>query len=90
MIRLRSKAKKNQSKKRKKQGRPRKNGPPRKEEPRRISTILTSASAHDSQAAIPLAQMSSDRVTNCYDLMDAVYDAPEIHEFSKKLVTCRP
>jgi hypothetical protein len=50
-----------------------------------ISTILTSASLHDSQAAIPLAQMSSDRVTNLYDLMDSAYDAPQIKSFSKML-----
>lgn len=50
-----------------------------------ISGILTSASLHDSQAAIPLAQMSSTRVTSLYDLMDAAYDAPEIHAFSQRL-----
>ena len=43
-----------------------------------ISCILTSASLHDSQAAIPLASMTADRVTNLYDLMDSAYDAPEI------------
>jgi len=50
-----------------------------------VSAILTSASLHDSQAAIPLAQMSSERVTNLYDLMDAAYDSPEIHAFSEFL-----
>jgi hypothetical protein len=50
-----------------------------------ISAILSSASLHDSQVAIPLAQMSSSRVTNLYDLMDAAYDSPEIHAFSKSL-----
>jgi hypothetical protein len=50
-----------------------------------ISALLSSASLHDSQAAIPLAQMSSERVTNLYDLMDAAYDSPEIHAFSKSL-----
>lgn len=50
-----------------------------------VSAILTSASLHDSQAAIPLAQMSSKRVTNLYDLMDAAYDSPEIHAFSHSL-----
>ena len=50
-----------------------------------VSAILTSASLHDSQAAIPLAQMSSERVTNLYYLMDAAYDSPEIHAFSKLL-----
>jgi hypothetical protein len=50
-----------------------------------VSAILSSASLHDSQAAIPLAQMSSERVTNLYDLMDAAYDSPEIHAFSASL-----
>ena len=49
-----------------------------------ISGILTSASLHDSQTAIPLAQMSAERVTSLYDLMDAPYDAPEIHAYSKR------
>lgn len=50
-----------------------------------ISAILSSASLHDSQVAIPLAQMSFQRVTNLYDLMDAAYDSPAIHCFSKSL-----
>jgi len=50
-----------------------------------ISAILSAASLHDSQAAIPLAQMSSQRVINLYDLMDAAYDSPQIHAFSKSL-----
>ena len=50
-----------------------------------ISVIVTSASTHDSQAAIPLAQMSAGRVTSLYDLMDAAYDAAAIHEFSRRL-----
>ncbi|MBC8462716.1 MAG: transposase [Deltaproteobacteria bacterium] len=50
-----------------------------------ISAILTSASLHDSQAAIPLAQMSAERITNLYDLMDSAYDAPQIHGFSESL-----
>jgi len=48
-----------------------------------VSAILTSASVHDSQVAIPLAQMSESRITNLYDLMDAAYDAPEIHNYSR-------
>ena len=43
-----------------------------------VSCILTSASVHDSQVAIPLAQITAKRVTNLYDLMDSAYDAPEI------------
>ena len=50
-----------------------------------ISAILSSASLHDSQVAIPLSQMSSERLANLYDLMDAAYDSPEIHAFSKSL-----
>ena len=50
-----------------------------------ISAILTSASLHDSQVAIPLAQMSFERVDNCYDLMDAAYDTPEIRAHSQSL-----
>ena len=48
-----------------------------------ISAILTGAAVHDSQAAIPLATMSSQRVTYCYELMDAAYDAGHIHEDSR-------
>lgn len=47
-----------------------------------ISAILTSASLHDSQAAVPLATMTAMRVTSLYDLMDKAYDAPEIRAHS--------
>jgi hypothetical protein len=50
-----------------------------------ISCLLTSASLHDSQAALPLAEMSRTRVVNLYDLMDAAYDAPIIREHSQSL-----
>jgi transposase len=50
-----------------------------------ISCILTSASTHDSQVALPLAAMTSQRITNLYDLMDSAYDAPIIREYSKSL-----
>ena len=50
-----------------------------------VSCILTSASTHDSQVALPLAIMTSQRVTNLYDLMDAAYDAPIIREHSQSL-----
>lgn len=49
------------------------------------SVVLTSASVHDSQVAIPLTQMSKERFTNLYDLMDAAYDSPSIHQFSLNL-----
>ena len=47
-----------------------------------VSCLLTSASLHDSQVAIPLAMITAKRVTNLYDLMDSAYDAPEIHATS--------
>jgi hypothetical protein len=44
-----------------------------------VSCLLSSASLHDSQVAIGLAEMTQGRVTSCYDLMDAAYDAPLIN-----------
>ena len=50
-----------------------------------VSFILSSASLHDSQVAIPLAQMTAERIINLYDLADAAYDAKEIREMSARL-----
>jgi hypothetical protein len=50
-----------------------------------ISCVLTSASVHDSQVAIPLATMTAARVTNLYDLMDSAYDVAEIKQHSREL-----
>ncbi len=50
-----------------------------------ISCVLTSASMHDSQVAIPLATMTATRVTNLYDLMDAAYDDAAIKQHSRDL-----
>ncbi len=50
-----------------------------------ISCLPTAASLHDSQAAIPLATMTAQRVTSLYDLMDCAYDANEIHAHSRSL-----
>jgi len=50
-----------------------------------IGAVLTSASTHDSQVAIPLAKMSSERVTNLYDVMDSAYDVSQIHDMSRQL-----
>jgi hypothetical protein len=50
-----------------------------------VSAILTSASVNDSQVAIPLATLTSERITNCYDLMDAAYDIPGIIAHSRSL-----
>lgn len=43
-----------------------------------VSFMLTAASVHDSQVAIPLTLISTGRVTYLYELMDAGYDMPEI------------
>ena len=50
-----------------------------------VSCVLTSASVHDSQVAIPLATMTAGRLVNLYDLMDSAYDAPEIKAHSRAL-----
>jgi hypothetical protein len=50
-----------------------------------ISCILTGASVHDSQVAIPLMQMSAERVRWQWELMDSAYDAQLIRAHSKKL-----
>jgi hypothetical protein len=49
-----------------------------------VSAILTSASVHDSQAAIPLMQQTSTRITYLYDLADAAYCSEIIREESRR------
>lgn len=50
-----------------------------------MAAVLSSASLHDSQAAIPFMQMSSEHATILYDLANSAYDAEEIKTFSEKL-----
>ena len=50
-----------------------------------LSVVLTSASVHDSQVAIPLIKLTSGKVRYCYDLMNAAYDAKQIREQSQAL-----
>jgi len=50
-----------------------------------LSVVLTSASVHDSQVAVPLIKMTSSKVNYCYDLMDAAYDASHIRYQSQAL-----
>ena len=50
-----------------------------------VSALLTGASVHDSQAAIPLMTMSTQRVTYLYELMDSAYDATAIRQHSLQL-----
>ena len=46
-----------------------------------ISVVVTGASVHDSQVAIPLEKMTETRVTHLYSLMDAAYDSDTIDSF---------
>jgi hypothetical protein len=49
-----------------------------------ISALVTFASLHDSQVAIPLIKLTSSKVDYLYDLMDAAYDARRIDEISRQ------
>lgn len=50
-----------------------------------ISALLSSASMHDSRAAVPLSLMSEQRVTSLYDVMDAAYCSVELQAHSRSL-----
>lgn len=50
-----------------------------------ISALLSSASMHDSRAAIPLSLITDKRVTNLYDVMDSAYCSIEIQEHCRSL-----
>lgn len=50
-----------------------------------LSCIVTSASLHDSQVAIPLAEVTASKVVSLYDLMDSAYDCPQIKQHSESL-----
>ena len=50
-----------------------------------ICAVLTSASVHDWQVAIPLATMSTQRVTYLYGLSDSAYWARHIAKYSREL-----
>jgi hypothetical protein len=50
-----------------------------------ITALLTSASLHDSQVAMPLAELTAQRVTNLYDLMDSAYDCEALRQQSRTL-----
>jgi len=49
-----------------------------------IAACLTSASVHDSKAAIPLMQLADEAALSLYDLEDAAYDAKEIRSYSEE------
>lgn len=50
-----------------------------------VSALLSSASMHDSQAAVPLSRMTAGRVTHLYDVMDAAYCSVSLREDSRNL-----
>jgi hypothetical protein len=50
-----------------------------------VAAILSSASMHDSQAAIPLSRLTAARVTNLYDVMDAAYCSAALRAHCKDL-----
>ena len=50
-----------------------------------LAALTTSASMHDSQAAIPLTKLTAARgVVSLYDLMDSAYDAEIIRQVSRE------
>ena len=51
--------------------------------------MLTRASLHDSQANIPICQMSNERVDYLYDLKDSAYDAAAIKALVPIMDMCR-
>lgn len=50
-----------------------------------ISVLITSASVHDSQVALPLMRITSGRIAHQYELMDAGYDSKIIRSECAKL-----
>lgn len=50
-----------------------------------LAAIISTASMNDTQAAIPLAILTANRVTSLYDLMDSGYYADAIFEHSRSL-----
>ena len=49
-----------------------------------VTAVLTGANVHDSQVSIPLTNITSQRVTYLYEVMDSAYDAEPIREYSQK------
>ena len=50
-----------------------------------LAALTTSASLHDSQAAMPLMKLTRERVVCLYELMDSAYDAALIRQLSQEL-----
>lgn len=50
-----------------------------------LLAVTTSASLHDSQAAVPMARLTARRVTALYEVMDSSYDAALIVQACREL-----
>lgn len=50
-----------------------------------LLAVITSASVHDSQVAIPMAKLTARKRTVLYEVMDAGYDADQIHAAIQEL-----
>ena len=48
-----------------------------------VSALTTSASLHDSQAAIALSRLSTQKVTYLYELADAAYCSDALRDYSR-------
>jgi hypothetical protein len=46
-----------------------------------LTAVVTGANVHDSQFAIPMEQMTEEKVSFCYSLMDSGYDTQAIDGF---------
>lgn len=46
-----------------------------------VTAVVTGANVHDSQVAIPMEQLTEQRVIHLYSVMDRAYDAEEIRSF---------
>jgi transposase len=49
-----------------------------------VTALFTGANVHDSQLAIPMEQLTEQRCTFLYSVMDSAYDAKIIHKFIRE------
>ena len=50
-----------------------------------LLAVITSASVHESQVAIPMAKQTAGKRTVLYEVMDAGYDADQVHAAIREL-----
>ena len=46
-----------------------------------VTAVVTGASVHDSQVALPMEKVTERRVQHLYSVMDSTYDAPKIRGY---------